>query len=242
MHPAARLLLFGVLAAAPGASAQTAATPPTPPPAGSLTVHSRPAGASIRFAPPQSLVGRAPVTVQRGPTGRFKLAGSAPGYETRRRTVTLAPGVTDTLWMTLVPKHPLKAAMRSLVLPGWGQLYDEHTGHAWVMGLAAAGTATALTVTHIQYRDKVDLLAELDLRYAQNPTPSNRLIRNAAEAEVERSRDARQLAFVATAGAWGLNVLDALVFGARRSSPLAFIVEPGAGAAGARVFAQARFR
>jgi hypothetical protein len=143
-------------------------------------------------------------------------------------TVDLAR--TDTVWMSFRPKHVTRAVLRSMVVPGWGQLYNERPGHAWVVAATAATAGTTLLVAQIQYRDKLQLFNELDATYRANPTPARLLIRNAALAETARARDFRRNTAHVAIGVYALNLIDAVVFGPpHRKAPVAFGIEPAPG-------------
>src|SRR6266850_1272687 len=97
------------------------------PTTGSLTIMSRPEGAWFRVAGDQAVVGRTPVTLDRGFVGRYHVSGGEIGYERWKRNITLDGVTDDTLWMALKTKSGVMAGVRSMILPGWGQFYDDHT-------------------------------------------------------------------------------------------------------------------
>lgn len=231
------LLILGL----PMAAVRPSGAQPPPPPSGSLTVLSRPAGAVVKLNGPQRLVGRTPITLSRGISGRYRITATATGYEPSRRMLTVDGARTDTVWMSFRPKHVARAVVRSMVVPGWGQFYNERPGHAWTVATVAATAGTTLLVSQIQYRDKLRLFNELDAIYRANPTPARQLIRNAALEETARARDFRRNMAHVAIGVYAANLIDAVVFGpAHRKEPVAFGIEPISGD-GAMAVVRVRF-
>jgi hypothetical protein len=214
-----------------------------PPPRGSLTFLSRPVGARVTLKGPQRLVGRTPLTLDREAAGRYRVTGSAPGFESWHRTLVIDVARTDTVWMALHRKSALLAGLRSTLLPGWGQFYDERPVHAWTMLLASSGAAATLVTAAVQYRDKLDLYEELARRYQASPTPQNLLIRDAAFEEQSRAFDFRRNMLITTTAVWGVNVLDALVFGPPRpSTGMSMRITPGGSAESGALAAKLEMR
>jgi hypothetical protein len=210
---------------------------------GALTFLSRPAGAQVRLRGPQDLAGRTPLTLDREAGGRYRITGAAPGYETWRRTMVIDVARTDTVWMALRRKSPLLAGLRSTLFPGWGQFYEEHPVHGWTMLLASSGATATLVTAAVRYRDKLDLYEDLARRYSANPTPQNLLIRDAAFEEQSRAYDFRRNMVYTTAAVWGLNVLDALVFGPPRPpAGMTLGIVPGISPDGAAMTAKVEIR
>jgi hypothetical protein len=208
------VVLWSVALPAATAWAQAAA-------GGSVTVLSRPPGASFRLQGPQTVAGRTPMTVARGLGGPFVVTGSAPGYETWRRKMTLTGSSPDTVWMTLSPKSAAMGAARSLVLPGWGQIYNERPGHAWAMGGLVVGAAAFVGVAQLRYVEREDIYDDLIAEGSTNTALVNR-----ARESLEDASEVRDLALMALGGAWAVNVIDALVFGPPAvdpGTPLGFV-------------------
>ena len=171
-------------------------------PPGSLTVLSRPPGASFRLAGDRVVIGRTPMMLERGLVRRFRIQSFEPGYEPWGRSVLLDGVSADTLWMTLRSKSSLRAGLRSLLVPGWGQFYGERSSAAWVELIAGAAAAGALAVAHLEYEDRVD---EFD-------AAASSVDRRRAADRAEKAYDTRNLAMGVAAGIWALSVLDAVAF------------------------------
>lgn len=208
-----RLPLFAalvLLTAASTASAQTAAPP------GSLTILSRPTGASYRLVGEQEIVGRTPATLVRGLAGRFRVEGFRPGYERWHRTIMVDGAGADTVWMTLHRKSPALAGLRSLVVPGWGQFYTEQPARGTIYLTAAAAAGVVLALAQQRYQQRLDDYRAADERYLGASTVdainAAFLERAAASRKVDDAYSTRQIVLGAAAGVWGLAVLDAVAW------------------------------
>lgn len=202
--PAALLLL---------ASPHTAAWGQPGTASGSITVLSRPSGVAFRLAGEEVVTGRTPITLERGLRGRYRVTGFEHGLESWRGRITLDGVRADTVWMTLRPKSVLLAGARSLLVPGWGQFYDDHPARGWIYlgAVAAAGITLAVFATH--YSDRVDDYDAADARYQSAGTLDAVAAAFADRKRAsERAEDAyrrRQIALGVTGGLWGLSLLDA---------------------------------
>ena len=201
---AALLARAGLAHAAPDS---TAAAKPQP----RLVVLSRPAGISFRLEGPRTLVGRTPMTLQNALAGRYQLESLEPGFHRWRQTLDLRGSSPDSVWMTMRMQSAAGAGARSLILPGWGQVYDGHPAASvfWLI-TSAAGAAGALRMQsiYLERRDDLDA-AERAAAKKTNPTTL---------AAVERARDRwdqarlwRGIVTTTAGGIWGLNVLEAMI-------------------------------
>lgn len=204
-----RMLWIAVLLGAQPAAGQT------PPATGSLTVLSRPAGAAFRLEGEQVVIGRTPMTIDRGLTGRYELKSLDAGYSTWSRTLFLSGTAADTVWITLHARGAAGAGARSLVMPGWGQAYGHHPGRGVVFFCATAAVGAALAVSAVRYQDRLDTYRDADALYHSATTVSDVEAAFQARARAsDRAEDAyklRQIAFGTLCGVWGLNVLEAMI-------------------------------
>jgi hypothetical protein len=120
--------------------------------------------------------------------------------------------------ITIIPKHdPKKATFRSLVLPGWGQAYNREY---WKIPIVygALGTAAGIYLynnswykrTRAAYEIKVsnDSAHFPDIYPRLQPLSTQSLLN--ARNSFRRDRDYSTLWFLIL---WGLNIVDATVFG-----------------------------
>jgi hypothetical protein len=205
-----RLMRWVTVAALALASGPASAQPES----GALTVLSRPNGAAFRLLGEQGIVGRTPMTLARGLSGRYVLQSAEPGYEPFRRSIVLDGLRADTVWMALRAKQPWSAAMRSLVLPGAGQFYSGRSNSGWTYLIATAAAAGAFAVTAQRYQQRVDDYDQADARYQAAATVGEVAAafeaRRKASQDAEDAYDLRQIALGVTAGVWALGALDAM--------------------------------
>jgi len=206
----APLLLWSIMVASVPAAAQTS------PASSSLTIHSTPPGVSFRITGDQEVSGRAPATLDSWLPGRYHVEGFARGYGGWRRNILCDGMTSDTLWIALRPLSRVGAGARSLVMPGWGQFYDQHPARGWVFLTGALAAGAGLAVTEQRYRDRQDELEAAAAAIANAQTPAEwasgiALWERVAE-RVHSAHQARQAFLWAGAGVWGLSTIDALAF------------------------------
>ncbi len=134
-------------------------------------------------------------------------------------TIANAPAAPDSL---LKPKHdPHKATMRSLILPGWGQAYNHEY---WKIPLVYAaigipiGTYFYNNTWYKRTRDAYTIVINNDTANFGKVNPKlfyNGYPIDAASLQRYRNefRQSRDYSLLITLFAWGLNVVDATVFG-----------------------------
>jgi hypothetical protein len=205
---AASLLLTSL--AAPVLAQTSAAAAPAPTPTGSLTLMSRPSRASFRLIGDQSIVGRTPMTLDRGLVGRYRVWGEDIGYERWKKTIVLDGVSADTVWMTLARKNALKAGIRSLIFPGWGQFYDDHHGRATIILTAVTLVAGGGIWAQIDYKHRSDDLDHAKAQFAVSPTPENLAAVGHATNRFNDASNVRKGVLIAGATVYGIAFLDAV--------------------------------
>ena len=136
-----------------------------------------------------------------------------------RAEAAAAPGREATplsIRYVVLPDRRPGAALRSAVLPGWGQLHkgDRARGIAFAAGVGAAAAGTA--VAHVAF-------AQARSRYRGAPTTAEADAAYPAYNRLYRTRNALALA---TAVGWAASVAEALVTGAPRVPSAALRVAP----------------
>ena len=115
------------------------------------------------------------------------------------------PGNPSAVRYVLVEDLRAAAAMRSLALPGWGQLYKGENTKGWILlgvwGMAASGTVLA----HIIRKQ-----AEDDYLAATEALPEQEILDRFDRFNTWHK--ARNNLALATAGLWAYSYLDALIF------------------------------
>ncbi len=183
---------------------------------GNLTVESRPSGTTVVLQGEYELAGVTPVTFNQNLFGRYKLTARRGGYEDYSTTVVLTGSEPRIVAFDMVPKTRFKAGIRSVVLPGWGQIYS---GQKTRGVFYTAGTVLSLIVyaaANNDFRDKRDTYN--DLRDDYNNARSLAELRDlkprldAAQQEAYDAESVKNFTVGAVAFVWAFNVIDAVLF------------------------------
>ncbi|MFH1892393.1 MAG: DUF5683 domain-containing protein [Candidatus Zixiibacteriota bacterium] len=221
------LFLFLVISSA--AIAQTGS--------GNLTVTSSPAGTAVMLDGEYELAGVTPVTFNQKLFGVYKLTALRGGYEKYQTTLVLVGDEPRTIKFDMVPKTRSKAAFRSLLIPGWGQMYSGQKlrGAAYTFG--AAASLLTLAIVDNDFRDKKDEFNRLNDAYvsARSIDEKRRLkvgVDDAQQAAYD-AESSRNIVFGVAALIWAFNVIDAAAFfpesGYSVGGPTAISIDTGEG-------------
>lgn len=188
--------------------------------AGDLTVRSNPDGALVKLKGELSVSGVTPVRFRQPLAGGYRVTIEKHGYERYTGYIDLDPTRQMTFDAVLSRKTRLKAAMRSCVIPGWGQIYGGQKTKGVGFIALALGSATAFLIAEDDFNNKEDDYYEAVTAYDQATTIEDRqrLWTEMAEAQREAydAEDVRRILIGTTVAVWGLSVLDALLFFPRR--------------------------
>ena len=202
-----------VLAALLGLAPPARAAIPTP--TGTLTVLSRPPGASFQIKGAVEISGRTPLTLAPRVTGRYELRSTEPGFNTWRRGLNFDGVSPDTVWMTLRRKSLAGAGLRSAVVPGWGQFYSSHpaSGSAFLGAAALAGAGFGLS--WLRYQDRQDGVEEARARLNASTTAAQVSAARAALQAAVNERDGalrlRRIAQGVVGGVYAISFIETLV-------------------------------
>lgn len=190
-----------------------------PPPAGGLIVVTSPPGAQVMVGGEADLVGISPITFTYPLLGSYELTVKKYGYEDYRTQLLLDPAHPQQLNVELSPKTGLKAALRSTIIPGWGQRYNGHKTRSFAFASLFTGALVVFLAVDQDFRDREDdYLVRVD-EYddallggasIDELSARHRALVSAQEAAYEAESD-RRIALGALVGIWGLNVLDAFL-------------------------------
>lgn len=111
----------------------------------------------------------------------------------------------DTLTTTKGTKSPIGAMLRSLALPGWGQVY---VNQYWKAPLFFGGAAIMYYYTFKHNSDFLNYSREYDEISKENPQDPRLYL---LKVRRENSRDNRDISIFFLAGVYGLAMLDAFV-------------------------------
>ncbi|MGB5107951.1 MAG: PEGA domain-containing protein [Candidatus Zixiibacteriota bacterium] len=191
------------------ARAQTAAD-------ATVTVTSNPPGATIMLTGDMTVAGVTPTTFTQRLAGYFKITAYRNGYETYNSSVLLSGRDATTIDFKLKPKTRIKAAVRSLFIPGWGQRYygAKTKGSLMFIGVIVSGTAAG--IMHLRFDNKRDDYYDFQKLYdAERSVPIKEAMLPELYARQKDAYDAeqdRKIAGAIVAGVWAYSVLDALLF------------------------------
>ncbi len=196
---------------------KTAGADTTPVPG--LTVTCNPEGALVELTGVASLAGLSPVYFSQGIPGIYELKVSKTGYETYRRKVQISVDRVEQVDVRLDPKTRGKAAIRSLIWPGWGQSYAGQKGKGTFMRIVAVAAGATAVLAELSYQNKKDDFDVANASYQnalQNGSVEGLTVwRSRLEVAQTDAHDAESFRRAAVGGAiavWAVSFLDALFF------------------------------
>jgi hypothetical protein len=182
---------------------------------GAVTIKTDPPGAWVTLKGDGSVSGLSPALFQQPLIGEYSLIAKKPGYETKSTKVLLQPGRPLEFSMKLSRKTGLKAGLRSIIIPGWGQRYSEREGR----GLAFLGLTVLSGVAYLivdnNFDKKLGEYSRIKFRYDSLSSAEDRQalwpsLRN-AQNDAYDLEDIRRVTIGLTAGFWIVSVLDAVL-------------------------------
>jgi len=184
--------------------------------AGNVSVKSDPPGALASLEGEAVVAGVTPARFQYNLVGDYRLVVKLDGYETYRTHVSLDPSRPSEFIVTLSPRTKLKAALRSTVIPGWGQWYSGQKTKGTALMLLTIGTSVAALIADNRFDDKYDIY-ETKLAEYDAATSYDELVRlQPGLAEAQRkaydAENVRRACIGLMAGVWAFNVLDNFLF------------------------------
>lgn len=182
----------------------------------SLNITSTPSPARVHLRGKYIVTGTTPFTMSGLKSGTYHLSVSKKGYESYHKKVTFLPRQMYQISPILKRRTPLKATMRSVLFPGWGQLYSEKKTRGILFVSTEISLLSGWLFTHLWYEAARDDYKNLKERYEQAPHVKekeilfNRMLDRLDDAEDwDRWRDGF---FWAAAVFWAYNILDAILF------------------------------
>jgi hypothetical protein len=180
------------------------------------TIDTNPPGAFLTLDGEYRISATSPCRVPDNIIGNYRLKARLPGYESWSGDILILPNQDNVFSFNLSPKTRLKASLRSLIIPGWGQYYSGQKTRSLIIGFGTIGAGIGAYLADSDFRKKRDdyFDAKIDLANARTEEEISRLWeitrqknREAYDAETTRNT----LAGIAV-GMWAYNVLDALIF------------------------------
>jgi len=211
-----------------------------------LTVVTTPPGAEVALKGEASVSGLSPITFTYSLLGEYSLIVKKYGYEDYKTRLMLDPARPQQISVELSPKTGFKAALRSMIIPGWGQRYADRKTKGFVFSVLFVGASLALLDNASKFQDREDeylaRLGEYDAAVGRGASIDELTRYHATLVEAQQqaydAEDDRRIVAGVVAGVWGLNVLDALLFAPRERATFSIkgiAVVPSADAQGVRL-------
>lgn len=181
-----------------------------------ITITTSPPGATVYLRGELDLVANTPASLPANITGRYKAEITRPGYETWKGDLTFVPGSSNNVAVELSKKTRMKAMLRSLVIPGWGQVYSGGKFRGYLITSSVIVTAGAIFYLDRSFDKKLNDYNKALAEYNSATAIEERIILKSCMDE--RQRDAyvaetdRNTALAVGVALWAYNVLDALLF------------------------------
>jgi len=186
---------------------------------GSVTVVSDPPGAEVTLDGAVTVSGVTPAIFNQTLIGDYRLKISRHGYENYKTRLVIDPSKPMQFDVTLSRKTKFKAAIRSMVIPGWGQRYGDQKTKGYIFSFLAVGSVTAFLIADDDFRAKRDRyddrLAEYDALKESGTYEQLAAFKPSLDQAQEDAYDAetwRRAAVGAVIGAWSISLLDAIFF------------------------------
>jgi hypothetical protein len=181
-----------------------------------VTVRSTPTGATVVLSGDFTVAGVTPTVFTQGLSGYYEITAYRTGYETYHSSVILAGNQPTDIQLELEPKTRAKAALRSLLIPGWGQRYYGSKTKGTLLTLGAIAGGVTVGLLHLDFDNKRDEYYEVLNRYRDSRRVSEReaLLDElySSQKDAFDAEQARNIGGAILAGFWIYNVLDALLF------------------------------
>lgn len=183
---------------------------------GGFYLITNPAGATACLDGEYDIITNTPARLPSNLSGNYEAKISLPGYENWKGQLVFAAGMSNDIEINLSRKTPLKASLRSLFIPGWGQYYSGNSMRGGLYMMGAAISAAGLYFADKNYQDKradFDIAAQA---YAEARSAEQAIllkpVKDTAQRVAYKAEDDRRTVFYIGVGIWTLNVLDAVLF------------------------------
>ncbi len=129
----------------------------------------------------------------------------------------VAARIADQIIKRLFPGSPASAALKSTILPGWGQLSNgRSSGYLFLVGGLASvgglvGTQLSLSSAEDDRDEAKKPLTRSDGTVTAEELRKQKIAIDEAEGNVDDKRKQRNIAAIVLGAVWGLNIIDAYV-------------------------------
>jgi len=183
---------------------------------GKIVITSSPSGAYVTMSGEVKVSGVTPAIFHHLLVGKYDINASLPGYENFNTSIFFDPTKLTEIDLRMKKKSRIKSAMRSIVIPGWGQRYAGQSKKGMVFTTLTVGAVAAYLIADNNFNDKHDDFKTVLGEYDQLSSVSERqqmypsLV--AAQDKAYDAETIKQITVGTIAGVWALNVIDALFF------------------------------
>jgi hypothetical protein len=180
-----------------------------------FTIDAQPSGPAIALSGLETIVGETPVLIGSPLSGRYRLSVREPGFERPRGNLDFRATESGLVLERFDSGLRGQRALRSLLLPGLGQIHAGATarGVGYLSATSVLGVCTAISeLIFLAERDDVSELRGSPSGATQDEIDARNLALLAESREQDDAYRVRNLFAAATAGVWGLSIVDALVF------------------------------
>jgi hypothetical protein len=179
-------------------------------------VTSKPSGATVILSGDYTVAGITPTSFSQNLLGLYRITAHHEGYETYHSTVVFSGRETVALDIRMVPRTRMRAAMRSLVVPGWGQNYVGSKTKGALLTIGTLATAAITGVMHLRYDSRRQDYDDYNAIYRQTRSVEERekmlAKRYAMQKDAYNAERDRNIVLGVLAGIWAYNLLDAILF------------------------------
>ncbi|MBD3336059.1 MAG: PEGA domain-containing protein [Candidatus Eisenbacteria bacterium] len=173
---------------------------------------SEPPGASVALDGPVRIRGRTPLRLDSRVSGHFSARARLAGYETWTGSLTVDGRAHERVTLVLNSKSRLEAVARSMVIPGWGQMYAGSSAKGRLFLAAEILALAGLWLAHEEYDNRMHEYREAKYalhaeRYEENLPARRRELRRRVDRADDMYKLREALAYAA-GGVWALNILD----------------------------------
>lgn len=177
-----------------------------------VKIQSSPSGATVQLKGLYSIVGRTPFLVPYPLEGRYKVKATKEGYQSETSHVNFFGNSESSIFIKLKPRTRIKAAMRSLVFPGWGQLYSGDKVRGAILGAASIGLIGWTLFAHNDYNSSQNALDRAVENFNRNMDEESFQNLQTKLGKAQDDYDFRKTLLLVTASFWAYNIMDSLIF------------------------------
>jgi hypothetical protein len=182
---------------------------------GGVVITSVPSGAVVELLGDHALRGVTPWRLERGLSGTYEIRARMTGYEEWTGVTVLSATTVEEIEIRLTRKTASGAGFRSVIIPGWGQVYADQAAKGAFFFIAEAVALGGLVWTQSNYVDAKDTYEEayddyLDATQIEEIELAWEEVES-TYSDAEDWQQKRDVWMYAAIGIWAINVVDAFM-------------------------------